>query len=101
MASHSDGRFVLDAGSKVVSTDRPSWLEGYGFLPRYPDAVVERLSEHHAVCTTSGSRPRVGDVVALVPNHCCVVVNLADELVAVSNGHEVGRWSVIGRGRNS
>jgi D-serine deaminase-like pyridoxal phosphate-dependent protein len=100
VASHRDGRFVLDAGSKVISTDRPSWLEGFGHLPAHPEARVERLSEHHAVCLTDGPRPAIGDVVALVPNHCCVVVNLADELVAVQEGRIVDRWSVLSRGAN-
>jgi D-serine deaminase-like pyridoxal phosphate-dependent protein len=100
VASHDDGRFVLDAGSKVISTDRPTWLDGFGLLPAYPQATVDRLSEHHAVCTTAGPRPRIGEVVAMVPNHCCVVVNLADELVAVSDGRVVDRWPVISRGAN-
>ena len=112
VASHADGRFVLDAGSKVLSTDRPAWLEGFGFLPAYPDAVVTRLSEHHAVVSANGPRPRVGDVVALVPNHCCVVVNLTDSLVAADRfdpldddllgavcDHE--RWGLISRGSNT
>ena len=113
VASHADGRFVLDAGSKVLSTDRPSWLDGYGFLPAYPDATVARLSEHHAVCTTSGTRPRVGDVVALVPNHCCVVVNLTDTLHSVdyldptadltgqATWAGLQTWSVVSRGANT
>lgn len=101
VARHADGRFVVDAGSKVISTDRPAWLDGFGLLPAYPDATVERLSEHHAVCSTPGPTPQIGEVIALVPNHCCVVVNLADELVAVSNGRVVDRWPVISRGANA
>ena len=113
VASHADGRFVLDAGSKILSTDRPQWLEGFGHLPAYPDAVVARLSEHHAVCTTEGPRPRVGDVLALVPNHCCVVVNLVDELHALASLDTQGnlldpglwagaeQWRVVSRGANT
>lgn len=112
VASHTDGRFVLDAGSKVIGTDRPSWLEGFGFLPAYPAATVDRLSEHHAVASANGPRPPVGEVVALVPNHCCVVVNLADSLVAVGrfdprSGDLLGsvgdheRWGLISRGSNT
>ncbi len=113
VASHADGRFVLDAGSKVLSTDRPQWLEGFGYLPAYPDAVVARLSEHHAVCTTTARRPRVGEVLGLIPNHCCVVVNLADTLHTVPTidlhadlldpaiWHGAERWSVASRGANT
>lgn len=111
VASHPD-RFVLDAGSKTLSTDRQPWLEGHGHLPAYPDAVVARLSEHHAVCTTTGPRPRVGEVLALVPNHCCVVVNLTDSLWAVPSldrmeptgvlsSPDAQCWAVASRGRNT
>lgn len=111
VASHPD-RFVLDAGSKVLSTDRLAWLEGHGSLPAYPDAVVARLSEHHAVCTTTGPRPRVGEVLALVPNHCCVVVNLTDALWAVPSidtldptgaltSPDLQRWPLLSRGHNT
>lgn len=100
VAVHADGRFVLDAGSKVLSSDRAPWLDGHGHLPVYPDAVVRSLSEHHAVAWTTGPRPRIGEVVALVPNHCCAVVNLVDELVAVRGGQVVDVWPVSARGRN-
>ena len=112
VASHADGRFVLDAGSKVIGTDRPSWLEGHGFLPAYPAAVVTRLSEHHAVVEARGPRPRVGEVLALVPNHCCVVVNLTDTLWAAARvdplepagllaSRDLQPWPVISRGSNT
>jgi hypothetical protein len=112
VASHADGRFVLDAGSKVIGTDRPAWLEGHGFLPAYPDAMVTRLSEHHAVVDARGPGPRVGEVLALVPNHCCVVVNLTDTLWAlphldrlepagVVDSPDLEPWPVISRGYNT
>ncbi len=101
VASHADGRFVLDAGSKALAADRPSWVPGHGLLPAYPDAQLRSISEHHCVAWTTGPRPRVGDVLAVVPNHCCVVVNLVDTLTVVQNGEIVDIWPVAGRGRNS
>lgn len=101
VSSHSDGRFVLDAGSKVLSSDRLGWLAGYGMIPEFPDAEIRSLSEHHAVAWTSGARPPVGTQLAVVPNHCCVVVNLADELLAVDDGVVVDRWPLLSRGKNS
>ena len=100
VASHHDGRFVLDSGSKVLATDRPAWLAGFGHLPAFPDAEVRSLSEHHAVCWTTEARPSIGEVVAVVPNHACVVVNLTDELLVASLGEVVDRWRVASRGRN-
>lgn len=101
VASHADGRFVVDAGSKVLGSDRPVWLPGFGTIAEYPDAVIRSLSEHHAVAWTTSPRPRVGDLVRIVPNHCCVVVNLADRLTVVRDGRVVDTWAVASRGRNS
>jgi D-serine deaminase-like pyridoxal phosphate-dependent protein len=101
VASHSDGHFVLDAGAKVLAADRPPWVPGHGLVPAYPDAVLRSISEHHCVGWTQGSRPRVGEVVAVIPNHCCVVVNLVDSLTIVRNGEVVDVWPVASRGRNN
>ncbi|MGC4086144.1 MAG: alanine racemase [Vicinamibacterales bacterium] len=101
VASHADGRFVLDAGSKTLSSDRPVWLSGFGIVADYPDAVIRSLSEHHAVAWTTGARPRVGEIVRVVPNHCCVVVNLCDQLTVVQGGEVVDHWRVVSRGLNS
>ena len=46
-------------------------------------------------------RPRVGDVVAVVPNHACPVVNLTDELVLTRAGEAVERLPVLAPGRTS
>jgi D-serine deaminase-like pyridoxal phosphate-dependent protein len=101
VASHRDGRFVLDAGSKALAADRPPWVSGHGLLPAYPDAELRSLSEHHCVAWTDGPRPRVGEIVAVVPNHCCVVVNLVDRLTVVQGATVVDSWAVVSRGRNS
>jgi D-serine deaminase-like pyridoxal phosphate-dependent protein len=95
-----DGRFVLDAGSKVLAADRPAWLPGHGAVVGDPVAEVRSVSEHHAVVWTEGKVPAIGSVVAVIPNHCCVVVNLVDELIVVQGGEVVDRWPVAARGRN-
>jgi D-serine deaminase-like pyridoxal phosphate-dependent protein len=101
VASHTDGRFVLDTGSKAIAADRPVWARGHGRVPAYPEAELRSLSEHHCVGWTDGPRPRVGEVVAVVPNHACVVVNLVDTLTVVRNGVIVDEWAVASRGRNT
>lgn len=101
VASHSDGRFVLDSGSKALAADKPPWVNGHGLLPAYPDAELRSLSEHHCVGWTTGRRPEIGEVVAVIPNHACVVVNLVDSLTVVSHGQVVDQWMVASRGRNS
>lgn len=101
VASHPDGRFVIDAGSKVLGQDRSAYLPGFGAIAEYPDAEIRSLSEHHGVVWTGGARPRVGDIVRVVPNHCCIVVNLFDALTIVRDGAVIDTWMIAGRGRNS
>jgi D-serine deaminase-like pyridoxal phosphate-dependent protein len=103
VVSRGPGRVVLDAGSKVLGADRPAWTTGYGRLPDCPDARVVALSEHHATVTFPDevAVPVVGETVRVAPNHVCTAVNLADELVVVSDGVEVDRWAVAARGANT
>ncbi len=93
-------RVVLDAGSKTLSSDTLG-LEGFGFIPAYPEARIASLSEEHGVVDVSACerRPAIGDRIEIVPNHACVVTNLFDEVHFVgSNGH-VERVRVAARGR--
>jgi D-serine deaminase-like pyridoxal phosphate-dependent protein len=99
VSTHRD-RFVIDAGSKALGTDRPGWLSGHGSLPDLGGAEVTRLSEHHGVVDTESPSPAVGDVVLVTPNHVCNVVNLFDEYLVTQAGEVVDRWKVAARGRN-
>jgi D-serine deaminase-like pyridoxal phosphate-dependent protein len=96
------GKFVIDAGAKSLTKDLPPYLEGYGFLPDYPGGIVERLSDYHGeVRLPDGAdSPRLGDVVAVVPNHACPVIDLFDSFVATRSGDIIGRWPVDARGRS-
>src|SRR5262249_47051363 len=42
----TDGRAVVDAGTKVLTSDQYGMV-GYGHVMEYPDAVVASLSEEH------------------------------------------------------
>jgi D-serine deaminase-like pyridoxal phosphate-dependent protein len=96
------GQVVVDAGAKALTKDRAAFLDGFGLLPAYPDAVVERLYDYHgAVVIPAGTTaPGLGEVVAIVPNHVCPVVDLFDDFVVTRNGRVVGRWPVDARGRS-
>jgi D-serine deaminase-like pyridoxal phosphate-dependent protein len=95
VVSHAGGRAVLDAGSKALGADRAPYATGWGRLLDHPEARIVQLSEHHAVVEMD-EVPALGARVAVVPNHCCTTVNLADELVT---GAAV--WPVVARGRNT
>jgi D-serine deaminase-like pyridoxal phosphate-dependent protein len=93
-------RAVLDAGSKVLTSDR-YYMEGHGRIVEYPDAHIVSLSEEHAVADLSASaeRPEIGEVVNVIPNHCCVVSNMVDEVYGIRNGAVEVVWPVAARGR--
>ncbi|MFJ2616185.1 hypothetical protein ACIP6V_14625 [Streptomyces sp. NPDC088770] len=96
-------RFVLDVGSKVLGTDRSPWVMGHGYLPQFPQGTITGLWEHHAVVRLpEGVRgPHLGALVAVVPNHMCTPVNLADELLVVRDREVIDRWQVTARGANT
>jgi D-serine deaminase-like pyridoxal phosphate-dependent protein len=93
------GRAVIDCGTKVLTSDLYS-VTGYGHVMEYPDAVITGLSEEHGIVDLSRSadRPSIGDVVHVVPNHCCVVSNMVDEVYGVRNGAVEVVWPVAARG---
>jgi D-serine deaminase-like pyridoxal phosphate-dependent protein len=96
------GQVVLDAGAKTLTKDRAAYVEGYGHMPAYPDAVIERVNDYHGMVQVPAgtSAPRLGEIVAVAPNHVCPVVDLFDSFVAVRGGEVVGRWPVDARGRS-
>jgi len=55
------GQFVLDTGPKTIGRDRPPWLPSHGAIPTHPQAVISRVSDHHAVCEVPDDvcRPQV------------------------------------------
>jgi D-serine deaminase-like pyridoxal phosphate-dependent protein len=85
------GQVILDVGTKALGREG-SPERGYGHVPAVPGSVLRLLNEHHGYLSVpdDAARPKVGDVVALVPNHACPVVNLFDEYVIVS-GRQRGR----------
>jgi D-serine deaminase-like pyridoxal phosphate-dependent protein len=104
VVSRSGRQVILDAGSKVLGTDRPAWATGFGRLPGHPAARVTALSEHHAIVAFPDGEPipELGSPLRVVPNHVCTAVNLADELVVGTiDGAALDRWPVAARGANS
>jgi D-serine deaminase-like pyridoxal phosphate-dependent protein len=95
-------RIVLDAGAKALTKDRAEWLTGFGAIVGYPDLVIERVNDYHGVVAASAgvARPRLGDVVAIVPNHICPVVDLVDSVLALAADGSVADWPVDARGRS-
>jgi D-serine deaminase-like pyridoxal phosphate-dependent protein len=94
-------RGILDAGSKTLTSDPGGGLDGFGLILEHPEAKIARFAEEHGFLdlTRSNTRPKVGDVVRIVPNHVCVVVNMMDEVVMVRGEEIVGVLPVAARGK--
>ncbi|ANE04801.1 alanine racemase [Corynebacterium crudilactis] len=99
----ADRRIILDAGSKILSTDKPAWIEGHGFVLGQPNARISALSEHHATIFWPADieLPQVGEQIKVVPNHACNVINLVDEVYVQNSAEKLEIWSVAARGKNS
>ncbi len=107
VVSANDRFLIIDAGSKVLSSDLGAHGTGssadYGIAfaleetEREGEAMkVVKLSEEHGFVQRGDRDLAVGSKVQLIPNHACPVVNLADELLVM--GDEIWRWPVAARG---
>jgi len=94
-------RGILDAGSKTLTSDAGGGLDGFGLILEHPEARIARFAEEPGFLdlARSNTRPAVGDVVRIVPNHVCVVVNMLDEVVMVRGDEIVGVLPVAARGK--
>ncbi len=92
-------RGILDTGSKSLSSDLHS-LDGYGYICEYPAAKIYALSEEHGHVDFSAceGKPEIGERVTIIPNHCCTVTSLFDEVVGVRGDQVEVIWQVAARG---
>lgn len=108
VVSRNDAFLITDAGSKVLSSDLGAHGTGSagGFGVAFPlDGApvgaaglnVAKLSEEHGFIERTADIP-VGTRLRIVPNHACPVVNLADELLVLSDECLIARWRVAARG---
>jgi D-serine deaminase-like pyridoxal phosphate-dependent protein len=98
----SPDRAVVDAGSKVLTSDRRAdGVPGYGYVVGAPDTRLEALWEEHGVLRLDdeGRQLNVGDVIGIIPNHVCPTVNLADAWYGVRDGTVEQTFAVTARGK--
>jgi len=93
-------RAIVDAGTKTLTSDPARGETGFGLIVEHPEAVIYELNEEHGLVDLSAcpSKPAIGDVVTIVPNHACGTTNLHDELVVHRGGAVEGRLRVAARG---
>jgi D-serine deaminase-like pyridoxal phosphate-dependent protein len=92
-------RGILDGGSKTFSSDIMG-LEGHGLILEYPEADFYSVSEEHGHVDFSRCprKPEIGERVTVIPNHCCPVSNLFNQVVGVRRGTVEVTWTVAARG---
>ena len=88
------------SGSKTLTSDTGG-LDGHGLILEHPQAKIAKFAEEHGFLDLTGvnDKPHVGDVVRIIPNHVCVVVNMVDRLVMVRGNDIVGELPVAARGK--
>lgn len=97
----SHDRFVVDAGTKCLTSDgmgQPGWIQFAG----REELSMEFMNEEHGVGRLDVSRGdslAIGDKVLLIPSHVCPVINLFDHAVAARGERVVGQLEVTGRGK--
>lgn len=98
----AERRFVVDAGAKMLGKDVAAYMPGHGEIPDLGGAVVTRVADYHGIVDVAdgAEMPEIGQVVAVVPNHICPVVNYVDAFLVAEGGELVGTWPVDARGRN-
>ncbi|MCB1491604.1 MAG: alanine racemase [Rhodobiaceae bacterium] len=92
-------RAILDAGSKALTSDLSGQTD-FGCVPDLADARVYKLNEEHGYLDISGvdQKPKVGDVLEVLPNHVCPVSNLFDRIGLSRGGRFLGLTRVDARG---
>jgi D-serine deaminase-like pyridoxal phosphate-dependent protein len=93
-------RIIIDAGSKTMALDMFRH-GGHGKIIGHDNLILKTLSEEHGRIEVSGDTSlEIGDVVQIIPNHVCPVVNLADQLYGFRSGRLDTIIPVSGRGKN-
>jgi D-serine deaminase-like pyridoxal phosphate-dependent protein len=94
------GRAIIDAGAKTLTSDLFGF-DDFGHVAGFPGAVIRSLSEEHGTLDISACEatfPAVGEQVAIIPNHTCVVTNMVDTMVFHRDGIITRLEDVAARG---
>jgi D-serine deaminase-like pyridoxal phosphate-dependent protein len=93
-------RFVVDAGSKCLTTDHMGSVPGWMLVAGRPDLQLDFLSEEHGVGHRAGAGDlRIGDRLQLLPSHACTCVNLFDLAYGIRGDRVERELAIAGRGK--
>ena len=91
--SADENHFVIDAGVKSLCPDQD--------MPAIDGFVAEttKINEEHMIFYGPHSY-KVGDMVKVIPGHCCSTVNLYDEIHFAEGDKIVNKLAVVSRGKS-
>ena len=74
---------------------------GFGHVVEYPEAKIVRLTEEHGEVDASNcpNRPKIGEIVHVIPNHICPCVNLQTILWLRDESGKLETMQVDARGQ--
>ena len=96
----SDGKIIIDAGTKSMASDCPFEDRTFGEIVGHPEVRFVGASEEHGhLMPEGGTTLRVGDRMRIIPNHACTCVNMHDMMTAVRGETVEATWTIAGRGK--
>ncbi len=94
-----DHHAILDVGTKILTSDLCERHPGYGAVIGRPDMVITALNEEHAFLQSNFLlNVKIGDKLAIIPNHACVVCNQVDWVWGIRNSRVERKIRIDARG---
>lgn len=96
------GQVIVDAGSKVFSSDLLSSgpKRGFGRIMEVEGAGLSKLNEEHGfVGAENYGDFSIGQVLSVIPNHVCTCINMHNDVFVARGGEVIGTWNVAARGK--
>lgn len=98
-----EGRVIIDAGTKAMSSDAAAGGTGLGIVCDVDLVPLEGVefstaNEEHGFLSGPGvAKFAVGDLLRIVPNHACATVNMWSQVLALHAGGSGEYWQVQAR----
>ena len=99
VSTPTKNRAIIDAGSKVLTTDLFG-MNDYGSVLKFPQLKIVQLTEEHGtIISDQNTNLEIGQKIQIIPNHVCVVTNMLDEVNFITEKKKLKKFKVIGRGK--
>lgn len=101
VAKPKNNTWIIDAGSKTLSSDTGAFTKGYGYIVGHENCRLYKLNEEHGFVQTEGTEDvSIGDVIQIIPNHSCVIPNMNLNIYAIRDNEIEQNIVVDARGMN-